>query len=334
MQKPKLLYIGSSGLGENIFSEPAMRCLCKDYDVYFCFKNQFYNFLSKYDFIKNVVWYSHDEEIKQFAVNSECEYCTSHFEFLIHSYSSLGLKPILHKGIKHSLSYMENVLNRFGYAAENARYSPLTSCKPDGVKRIVLYIGSKESLRRLSSATFNSLIENLNHHFAQSYELIGLIDNLPGFEKLEGFTYLVNQHDQKSSDNIINLFSSGVDILIGPDSGFTHLALGYNIPLLFLETRERYEHVIPKTYKNTCNVYRKINSKCGNDCRARILLEQHGAKYLEYIPHLRGYDFSKDYPQRLSCYRPNPCACLDFEQQDINNIVDLSKSVLTRNSTT
>jgi hypothetical protein len=332
MKKPKLLYIGSSGLGENIFAEPAMRRLCEDYDVYFCFKNQFYDFLSKYDFIKNVVWYYTKEDIQQFAKNYECEYCTSHFEWITHSYSFLGLKPILHKGIKYSLSYMENVLNRFGYSADNAQYSPLTPCKPDGVKRIVLYIGSKEPLRRLSSDTFNSLIENLNHHFAQSYDLVGLIDNFTEFKKLEGFTYILNQHDQQSVDNIINLFSSGVDLLVGPDSGFTHLAMGYDIPLLWFETRERFENIIPSYHAVKSDVYRKINSKCNNDCRARVLFEQHGADYLERIPHLRGYDFSKDYPQRLFCYRTNPCACLDFDQQDLDNIIELSKSILSRNS--
>jgi hypothetical protein len=332
MQKPKLLYIGSSGLGENIFAEPAMRRFCEDYDVYFCLKNQFYHFLSKYDFIKNVVWYYTEEDIQQFAKSNGCEYYTSHFEGIINSYSFLGLKAIEHKVINHCLSYMENVLNRFDYLTENTRYAPLTTCKPDGVKRIVLYIGSKEPLRRLSCDTFNLIIKNLQHHFGQSYELICLVDNFTEFKKLEGVVYLVNQHDQKSADNIINLFSSGVSLLIGPDSGFMHLALGYNTPLLFLETRERYEHVIPKAYKNTCDVYRKINSKCSNDCRARILLEQHGEDYLEHIPNLRGYVFSKGYPQKLLCYRINPCACLDFNQQDINSIIDLSKSILARNS--
>jgi hypothetical protein len=332
MSKPKLLYIGSSGLGENIFSEPAMRCLCKDYDVYFCFKNHFYHFLSKYDFVKNVIWYSTDEEIKQFAINSECEYCTSHFERLIHPYSSLGLKPILPKWIKHSLSFMENVLGRFGYPTENAKYTSLTPYKPDGIKRIVIYVGSREPVRRLSALTFNLLIENLNYHFNKDYEIIGLVDKFREFKKLEGFKYLVNQHDQKSVNDILGLFSSGVNLMIGPDSGFTHIAMGYNVPLLWVETRERFESIIPSYHANRSEVYRKLNSNCGNECRARMLLKQYGSDRLDNVPHLKGCDFSNDYPNRLPCYRENTCPCLDFDANDIESIINISKELLTRNS--
>jgi hypothetical protein len=332
MSKPKLLYIGSAGLGENIFSEPAMRCLCKDYDVYFCFKNQFYHFLSKYDFVKNAVWYSSDEEIKQFAINSECEYIISHFERLIHSYSFLGLKPLLHKKIKHSLSFMENVLGRLGYSTENARYSSLTPYKPDGIKRILVYVGSREPTRRINETTFNLLIENLNYHFNKDYEIIGLIDKFTEFKKLEGFKYLVNQHDQKSVNDILGLFSSGVNLMVGPDSGFTHVAMGYNVPLLWIETRERFENIIPRYHANISEVYRKLNSNCDNECRARMLLKQYGSDRLEQVPHLKGCDFSNDYPKRLPCYRENPCPCLNFDTQDIESIINISKDLLSRNS--
>lgn len=331
MSKPKLLYIGSSGLGENIFSEPAMRRLCEDYDVYFCFKNKFYYFLSKYDFVKNVVWYSTDEEVQQFAISSECEYYTSHFLNIIDAYSFLKLKLIKHKPERFSLSFMENVLVRFGYSIENARYSSLTPYKPDGIKRIILYVGSREPTRRLSANTFNLLLKNLNYYFNKDYEIIGLIDNSPDFKNLEGFKYLVNQHDKKSINDILGLFSSGVNLMIGPDSGFTHLAIGYNVPLLWLETRERFENIIPSYHAAISKIYRKLNSNCNNECRARILLKEFGPDRLEHIPFLKN-NFSKDYPKRLFCYRANPCPCLDFDPADINNIINIAEDLLTRNS--
>jgi ADP-heptose:LPS heptosyltransferase len=332
MSKPKLLYIGSAGLGENIFSASAMHLLCNDYDVYFCFKKHFYHFLSKYDFVENALWYTSDAEVQLFSTQSECEYYTSHFEHIINNYNFLKLKPIYHKKIFCDLSYSENVIKRLGYNFdyESVKHFSLTPKNPDNIKKIVLYIGSAEPLRRLNDSVFNVLLENLNNHFKDKFTVIGLADSRSKLPFLENYNYIQNKHDEESANTIINLFSSGVDLLIGPDSGFTHLALSYDTPIIFFESRERFEQVIPKVYKNICKVYRKIKPVCLKDCRAQLILEQKGAEHLDHIPHIK--NLSENYPRQLLCYGKDPCPCLDFNHIDISNIINIAKELLSQNS--
>jgi ADP-heptose:LPS heptosyltransferase len=339
--KKSILYICSNALGENIQSLAAVLFLSKNYDVTLCFKKSKFIFFKDLDFIKNIIilpdnfqlskskdWF----ELKEFIDIKNYDFYTSHFDWIIQKTSFLGIKelPLIRGGF--NFSFTENLLCRFGWDQKDESlsfYPKIRDVNPDNIKKIVVCLGSNDIKRKFPIEILNKFLAYLIQNFSSSYEIITIVNNIEQFNliNVKIDKILISQNTEQSAEEIISLFSSGVDICITPDSGIMHLALSFKTPTIDLETRERAEHSIPYIYfqKKYAKIYRKINSLCQNDCRARFFLEKDGEKILK---EFKGWKYPENYPDNLECSKYKNIPCLMYGDDDIENINKIIKELL------
>lgn len=308
--KKRLLYIGSSGLGENIMHTPSMDFLSSIFDVDLIVKDKYCIFFENYNFIKRVIPSS-----SATGMVESYDFQTSHFDKCLSDYH-FNI-PILQKNQKYiKLSATEIKLYMFGCDVDsyNCKYRCPTSINRDGVRRIVVYIGSKENIRRIPIGVYNTLIEKIYEKYSATHQVIALYDS-SACKVVELGEHIVCD---VQSEMVIKLFESGVEAMIGPDSGLTHVALAYDIPQIFIEGRDRIEMVFPKILFNLIDIYKKLDSRCDRDCKSFSHINIYG----NYAPRHQQF-FIKNFLEfnNLSCRHISNSPCLSFHKKDIDNIM-------------
>lgn len=183
---------------------------------------------------------------------------------------------------------------------------------------IVVYEGSRESLRKLPIQTIEKFIKILpnavylvTQETAQKLELVK--KNIK-FLPTAPFT-------EKNLENIIHLFETQPKIMIGPDSGLTQLASGYKIPLVWLQSRIVLENVIDSEYKKYCKVYLKSELTCRQDCLGCIATK---ALKTNTLPHgLFEIKEKRTSRKDLECFKAATPVCLQYTEQDVEKILKL-----------
>lgn len=198
----------------------------------------------------------------------------------------------------------------------------------DGKKKIILYMGSREPIRRIPITVYNNLQKQLKS--IEHYQLICLYEKIfdKSIDKLPDVEYIANENTNKDSATITDLFASGVDLIIGPDSGLTIMALCFNIPQIWFETRDRVEMPVPLEQLHLVNVYRKPEPSCAKECRAREHLKRFGPDKIDHVIWLKDV---KQQLHQLECAKLAISPCLSFDQNDEAAILNLAKEILKIN---
>lgn len=344
--KPNFVIFGSSGLGECIFGTAFMDYWSQFYNIIFVVKNNYVEYFKNYKFISAVVPYEDrtastalPDTLKQFINNDGNLYASSilrskkgaHFstfnddKFLF--LTPYPLSPDAHDPWygNHTSVFVRHGVDFSIVKAYDKSFRQPIPFKLDGQKKIILYMGSREILRCLPISIFNNLQRGLNQFAPYKlyciYETMfdAIVDKLPGVE------YIPNANTNEDSNKITNLFASGVDLMIGPDSGLTNMALCFNIPQLWFETRDRVEMPVPVEQLHLINVYRKAEPQCAKECRAREHLKRFGPDKLDHIIWLKDI---KHHRNELACYQLATSPCLSFDTHDTVEILNLTKQLL------
>lgn len=321
-----LLYIASSGLGENIFATHAMEFLAQTYEVHLVVRESFALFFKNYTFIGKVIEVPNN--FPNLSAEAQCGLLVSIINtndyVKYHSHNLHVMDKIVELGISRlayfperpkKLSCAEQYLLRAGGEPEllDARYKPVAPVNRDGVHKIVLYMGSREAIRRLPLEHYNNILEKLHKEYSNKYEVYCIYP-----DKFASVVHPYGEHVHdvsKNSQKIINLFASGVTLMIGPDSGLTHVALTFDVPQIWMETRDREEMAIPAAYGGIVKVFRVSSPICMQNCKARTHIKKHGVERMSHCPSHKEAVALHDLPCRLK--EVSPCLSLtvyDYEE--------------------
>lgn len=187
-------------------------------------------------------------------------------------------------------------------------------------------MGSREVIRRLPYEIFNKiqrkLTELTNFEIWCIYE--STWDDL--IDKHSNIRYFRNNNSEEDSIRICELFSKGVDLMIGPDSGLTNMAICFNIKQLWMETRDRPEMTIPPEQLHLLHIYRKKKPICLQNCRARTHARMFGEDLLDHLKYIPN---CKNTVQELECFKDTQSHCLDFDDIEIDELFNMIKNITT-----
>jgi hypothetical protein len=183
-------------------------------------------------------------------------------------------------------------------------------------KNVIIYQGSREKVRRLPE----NIIRDLYFSFPNSICLID--ESTKDFADQYSLNYIVmDPITEENYINIVNIFSSSPKCMIGPDSALTQLALGYNIPQVWLQTRIKLEQVIDPQHRNICSVYSRKNLSCDKKCIG-----------CSDYSNLNDGFFNINGPivrhENLTCIQENKFSCLEYDSNDLKNIIDIINNYL------
>lgn len=325
--KPRLLYLASSGLGENIFATHALEFLAETYEIHFVVREDRALFFKNYEFITQVIGVTNNfssldsveccNYLRQLIDVKDYSCYYSHNLYVMDKIKDLGIERRAHASEKpKKLSSAEQYLLRVGGNPDliDSRYKPAAPVKRDGARKIVLYMGSRELLRKLPVVAYNTILEKLHLKYANQYQIYCIYASPATQAILAHGTHILDV--AQNSQKILDLFSSGVDLMVGPDSGLTHVALSFNIPQIWMETRDRVEMAIPYSYKDIVDVFRVSRPICAQHCKAMTHIKIHGVDRLDYCPYIKE---AVSY-QELPCARKDISPCLIFKDEDYEEL--------------
>ena len=347
----KLLMISRPFLGESLFATPCFELLSKEYEITLLLYPNSMPLFKHYKFIKNILPSCNTaylqaklpdetiDEIKKIFVEGEDNYYAyindDDIKFLPNHPELNYIKkyPVLHDTeikvlrkengeerfisrarkyiLKLQLMSLEDI-DKFDCTVRIPEYTPLSSNND-----IVVYQGSKESLRKLPTQIIQKFIKKLpDAVFLVTQETATELNMVNcGIKHI-----LISPYIDENLVKIVDLFKSNPKVMIGPDSGLTQLALGYKIPLVWLESRIPIESVIDKQYKYIYKVYRRGNPDCDKSCMARNTdIDKNTLPY--------GMFDTQYYIKpsiRLKCFKESKASCLEYTDSDIDEIIRLS----------
>ena len=347
----QLLYIGRPNLGENLFATPCMELLSKQYEITFLGAGHTVELFKKYSFLKRVLPGCNfgdcnaklplltQQALKNIIKEGNWTYVYHHdddINFLNNHPEILSLKryPVLHD---KEININSNTWNSNFFISRTKKYmlklqlmSLEDTVKYDCTVRcptmitghksntVVIYEGSKESLRKLPIETIEKFIKTLpdaiylvTQETAQKLELV----------KKNIKFLLTAPYTEKSLESIIQLFEKQPKVMIGPDSGLTQLASAYKIPLIWLQSRIVLENVIDSEYKKNCKIYLKSELTCKQDCLGCIATKALKTNTLPY--GLFEIKEKRTSHKDLDCFRAATPNCLQYTEREVEEIIKL-----------
>lgn len=322
--KPKILCIATSGLGENIFMTLGLEELAKNYEVHFAIPKAGAIFFKNYDFISKLIeipvnpFNVPDEEsveiVRQCIQESEYTYYTSRAPHMIEKFRGLSIPCLEHlpeDKIKRSVG--ENIITRFGGSVEgkHIKYKPASKLTPDGVRKIVLYMGSTEVLRKVPVEHHNEILKRLLEKYRTTHKIYSIHHKKYNSQVLADVRHVCDGPD--NSQELLDLMASGVALLIGPDSGLSNVALTFNIPIVWIETRATVEMIVPYSYNTIVRRFRIKDPECLRNCRGARHASLFGQAVMDHSPSIR--DAIHDV-KKLECLNSAKAPCLLFAEED------------------
>lgn len=349
----KLLFISRPFLGESLFATPCIELLSKEYEIILICYPPYVSAFKQYTFIKKVLpgcnttsdkaklpedtvaeikkeftsdidgyyayindddtpfWKNHPDlhHIKKYKVLTESEIkCMQKLDGKMYCISRTR-----HYMLKLQLLSLEE-LNNFDCTVRVPEF---------GVKErsdeIIVYEGSREVLRKLPTHIVSKFLEKLP---TATYFVTEETAWLLSLKQKGVKHFIVYPYVDGVLEEIIQLFQSSPKVMIGPDSGLTQLALGYKIPYVWLQSRIPMESVIDMQYKNICHVYKKHDPCCLRNCVSwKADLTNNNLRH--------GLFDSFDAPKgsRLKCFSEKKPSCLEYSDEEINDIIKLSNDI-------
>lgn len=341
MSKPFILYIFTSGIGENLLAVPVMHKLANTHNVVAVTDEkcktifEYYKFLHAIEVIPNMNEYMYNgnekkcaDDINKIISKYDIKFWWCHHEDIVSIFKkhlSIGL-------LEHPksnpctvrLSYIESYAQRIGmsiFELEKYFIAP-TEYAPDGKQRIVMFYGSREMLRRMPQKTYEILVNKVYENFHEDYHIVSLQDISQKFN-IPNEVEIVND---LIIEDILNLFSKKVNIMVGPNGGMSVIGHLYRTPMIMLESRVRTVTVVPHFLLKMMIPYEMTEEiNCLKNCEARSETRLYGKKIIPYH-HVRITQRTEYF--ELECRNEIECPCLNYKEKDISNIIELLKNNL------
>lgn len=325
-------------MGENLLAMPCMKLLAEKYNVIGVSDTKsmaifgYYNFLYALHEIKHM-YYLSEENIKntcdkmnelifQFDIK---QWCTHHeniaYIFGKHLNATEYKNTVVNNFLR--LSYMESYLQRIGYSpfGMSSYFASPTPYFPDEIKRIVMFQGAREMLRKMPFDVYQLMVNKVYEIYGKEYKIISLQDISYKFN----FPSEVEIVNDMIIPDVVNLFSKKVNLMIGPNGGMSVIAHLYRTPIVMFESRVRTPTVVPHFLLNLIFPYEmQSETGCLKNCEARMETKTYGheIKPFKNIPYVNG---QKDF-DKLECRESNICPCLNYKEKDIDNILEIIKN--------
>lgn len=304
---------GSESSTLPLTTQNIIKDIIKDGDWYYAYHNDHdVKFLCNHPEILNLKKYPvlHDKEIKIYS-NSY-----NQFSELNTGDKNINTGFFLSRTRKYMLKLQLMSLQEAENYDCTVRCPTFTSTEPG--KDIIVYQGSKESLRKLSTETIAKFVNILPDAVylvtAETAKELNLHE-----KKIKSLQTSIFTED--SLKNIIKLFETRPRALIGPDSGLTQLATGYKIPLIWLQSRIALENVIDLQYKKHCKVYLKQDLTCKQECVGCAATE---ALKTNTLPHgLFRIEKILKYHKEMECFKNAHPTCLQYTDREVEEIIKL-----------
>ena len=359
----KLLYIGRPNLGENMFATPVLDFLSKEYEITLLIPTRTAKAFCDYPFIKRILaGCNHGDAKAKLSLDTlktiqnefrpedtECYYAYHHDDdtkFLI-NHPELGyIKKlnVLHdreiniSSTTHESDYFlsrtKKYMIKMGLMTleETMNYDCSVRTPPHNKNQktndILIYQGSRESLRKLPIQTIMKFVEQCpTAMYIVTKETANTLDF-----KQRNIKHIITDPDshkklvftKESLKPIISAFRSEPKVLIGPDSGLTQLACAYRIPLIWLQSRISFEGVIDAYHKSHSIVYTKKEPDCKRDCAGCASIESLKNNKLPYGLYRVTEKFTRHHKQ-LECFINERPSCLEYTDSEISEILNLIK---------
>ena len=319
-----------------------MDLLSKTYEIFLLIPNRVSSAFTEYPFITKILdsCYVHkiDAElpditinfIKEEFTNNECYYAYHNekdIAFLSGNpqLSFINQYPVLDDSkinihIGRTRKYLQKLQLISATQLDSFDCIPRTPVFTSGIIKndIIIYQGSRDILRKLPSCTIEKFISVLPDalYLVTQKTIDDLNLNNRGIR-----TICIDPFIQENLINIIKVFQSSPKVLIGPDSGLTHVATCYRVPLIWLESRTRIEAVIDNQYKNMCKIYSRPETQCKQDCFARVIMRNHSSYWFNTLT----FNANQTPWNQLECRKEPLPSCLDYTEKEIVEIVNLIK---------
>lgn len=344
--KKKLLYLGCPYLGENLFGTPCMELLSKEYDITLVTPRWTTSLFKEYPFISNVIASDgirntfvenvrlHMSSLQQidhvFSDRSNAYYISQHDTDvkMFRAYNMdyfVALPTIEDKELSSTISRTRKYLTKmklmdnidpttFDFTIRVPSYNIPDQSSGD----IVICQGSNDKLRRLTPGTIYNFTKAVpNAIYLVEKNIARLLD----FDERKIRYIVTSPSEDINLKRMISLFQSKPKVLISPDTGPVHLALGYKVPVIWLESRLRMETIIDYQYKDLVTLYTKKQVFCKQECNARMFGKQlNDFSMLETLPPLIEKETA---PPDLACRKHLFPSCVDYTMDEVNEVLSL-----------
>jgi ADP-heptose:LPS heptosyltransferase len=327
--KKKLLFVVSNCLGESLFATAAIDILSKEYDIYILCVGNLKPIFLKYSFVKKVITYNiiwprtmqcigQDKNAMRQIVDcfgnivtekiyvawqdddwDRIYFCDNEYfkNFII-----LPLKP-KNEFLKVSRNRLIGL--RLGIATiDNLESFDWKIRKPTYTKHIsngdiIVNQGSDTRHRQFTPSVIEKFINKIPEatYFVKENTLEEIYNK---YKKLK--FVLTHPKSFQSLLEIIKLFESGPRCMITTDSGLAHLAIAYEIPIIWVETWVDPIKVLDPHSMHLITIFRKKNLTCLKNCNAKYSTGPWRS------------------PESLEC-NTTGLSCLDLSDEDINEIL-------------
>jgi hypothetical protein len=347
----QLLYIGRPNLGENLFATPCLELLSKNYEITLVTPKFTFPIFKNYSFINSLlprnlgtssnIITEETKTLLRYLTSSGEWYSACHHDYeldflkLIPELSNLKQYPVLidkqvnacsnayrsRRHLSRTRKYMLKL--QLMSLQDTINYDCTIRCptfiSENKNKKVVVYEGSTENLRKLPIETMRKFMNVqpdavylVNKKTAESLE----------FNKNKIQYIPIDRSDEESMQNIIKLFESHTKVLIGPDAGLTQLAIGYKIPLIWLQSRVWIDWIIDYQYRKCCKVYFKKELSCKQNCQGCVV-----RKYIKDEISPTGEFFLPEHVHSEIIFKNLECrddpVCLNYSDAEVREIVQM-----------
>ncbi len=330
----RLFYIFHDNLGENLFATPCLELLEKKYEIIVLMKEWMIPFFKDYRFISKIIPIEKLEKYKLlfeekgslYAYHNDKQKSLLKDKFKnIKAYDVVGDSELNVLGSFHTSPFFMSRTRQYMLKLKLMKLEEAEQydCKiripkhKDNINSgsIIIYQGSREIVRSLSQ----DVLLKFWKKFPFAIYLIHQ-KNEEFIKKLGAKYIVIDPIDEKSYTKIVDIFSSGPRCMIGPDSALTQLALGYDIPQVWLQTRIKLEQVIDPQYRSLCKIYLKSDLTCDKKCIGCATYKSLGCGMYELQSEITRHE-------KLVCIKNKTFSCTEYNEKDINNIHSIVMSL-------
>ena len=215
--------------------------------------------------------------------------------------------------LKLQLMTLEETMN-YDCAVRTPPYT-----KQQKTNDIIIYQGSRESLRKLPTQTIIKFVEQCpTAMYMVSKETADVLD----FKQKNIKHIITDPFTEENISEVISVFRSEPKVLIGPDSGLTQLACAYRIPLIWLQSRISFENVIDIYHKRHSMIYMKKEPDCKRDCLGCTSIESLKNNNLPCGLY-RATENRIGY-QQMECFINKRASCLEYTKEEVKEILSMA----------
>ncbi len=364
------LFIGSTGIGENLSAIPSLLYLKEHFNVIFLGNAKTTNVFQRlnlglklitceenaYSFeIKNIIhafnvkywcyrfFYQNSTILKDLQAYNFDHYCQLQTPYVCYfNFYSLNSRELtVSEKLFYYLATRLEPLDPSNKTLNTNTVVNLHTSKWEEMLRlhstkntnkIVLYKGSWEFERKTTNDTLIILKNALLNVLGTSYEYTFLApqEDLYYIKQQDNSNFFSKYVEDTATENIIRMFQEGVKLFIGPDSGLNWLARVYGISELLLESRAP-QSIVNFLWEPSSSK-RESFKKPLLTCKQNCLSCMFANEGTINPFHANACKY-KDHPLLECAQNSMRCVnCLDYDSQDIKKITEIACNLIKNNA--